>query len=536
MIGLSAAPGTAAPLDLLHGFEGVYSGWIPADPAIAAGPDSLVTMVSGRIAVFSKQGGKLFEQALGSGGFWAAQGADQVAEPCVIFDPNSGRFIASAADFGSRKGFLYFAVSKHSNPVSAADWHKYSLDRTGVHQKPGFSGVATYPDFAKLGVDHQAVYVTSLQFEKQAVGAGFSHAEIFAIEKAPLLAGGAFSVIEVAPVIVSERFSWIQPALVFGVPPAMYFVESVALNPGASIVVHAVTDLFTTPTITSSPVTVAAFDKPPTVPQRGSSIPLENIDARLLSAVVRNGSLWTAHGIRDPLSDGESLVRWYEFDVAGLPATGATLVQSGNVDPGPGVHAWLPAINADADGNMGLVCSVGGASQYASIGYTGRLVSAPAGTTLPVRIARAGAGPYTMGGWGEYGGLAMDPDGSTFWLLHEYPTKQKVWRTFVGAFRLGSGDAVNAPPSADAGPDQSVTDTDNNGVEVVALNGAYSADADGSIVSWRWSEGSTVLGTGVTMSAILSVGIHAVVLTVTDDAGASDSDTVVVEVRRKRGR
>jgi len=212
------------------------------------------------------------------------------------------------------------------------------------------------------------------------------------------------------------------------------------------------------------------------------------------------------------------------------------LVQSGNVDPGPGVHAWLPAINADADGNMGLVFSLGGASQYASIGYTGRLVGTPAGTTLPVRIARAGAGPYTMGGWGEYGGLAMDPDGSTFWMLHEYPTKQKAWRTFVGAFQLGSGVAVNAPPSANAGPDQGITDADNNGVEIVTLNGAGSADADGSIVSWQWSEGSTLLGTGVTISAVLGVGVHSVVLTVTDNDGASDSDTVVLDVRRKRGK
>jgi hypothetical protein len=138
--------------------------------------------------------------------------------------------------------------------------------------------------------------------------------------------------------------------------------------------------------------------------------------------------------------DGEALVRWYQFDVSGFPGP-TTLAKSGNVDPGPGTHTFLPAINVDADSNMGLTFTVSGANQYAAIGYTGRRATDPDGYTLPVQIARAGAGPYTQGGWGEYCGLAMDPaDGYTFWLFHEYPIKQKgnsgAWRTFVGAFQV----------------------------------------------------------------------------------------------------
>jgi hypothetical protein len=54
---------------------------------MAAGPSSIVTMVSGKIAIHTKQGAKLFEQNLGAGGFWAAQGADQVPEPWVSTAP-----------------------------------------------------------------------------------------------------------------------------------------------------------------------------------------------------------------------------------------------------------------------------------------------------------------------------------------------------------------------------------------------------------------------------------------------------------------
>lgn len=430
----------AAPLDLIKGFEAIpNNGWIPCDPIIAAGPSSLVAMVSGRITVFNKQGTKLFDQNLGAGGFWAAQGADQVAEPWVIFDPNSGRFIATAADFGSKKGYLYLAVSKTSNPLSSADWWKYSLDRSGTHHGPSFPGVPTYPDYAKVGVDGDAIYITSSHFAKnQSLTGNFSHMELFALAKAPLLSGGPLPPMLYDEAVITDPMEFPgQPAVVVEPAPAMYFVHATARQPDNKILVHAVTDLFTLPVYTTSPVAVAPYDRPPNVPQKGSSILLENIDARLMSAVMRNGSLWTAHAIKDPAVDAESHVRWYAFDITGLPGANATLAQSGRVDPGPGVHTWLPHINVDAAGNMGLVFSMGGANHYASIGYTGRQATDVANTTRSsVRTARAGAGSYTQGGWGEYSGLAMDPDGSTFWLFHQYPTKQKKWQTFAGSFRL----------------------------------------------------------------------------------------------------
>ncbi|MCZ7640293.1 MAG: Ig-like domain-containing protein [Verrucomicrobia bacterium] len=501
-IGGSYAPGRAGALDLMNGFEGINSGWIPADPIIAAGPRSLVTMVSGRIAIFSKQGAKLFEQNLGAGGFWSAQGADQVAEPWVIFDPDSRRFIAIAAEFGSAKGRLYLAVSNDSEPRGSADWHKYRLDRTGTHQNPSFPGVPTYPDYAKVGVDSDAIYITSVHFAKnQSITASFSHAEMFALEKTPLLSGGlaeaADAIVYDAPVLIdpSGLPISIHPAVVFGPAPAMYFVQSVARFADNKVVVHGLANVLSAPTHVVSPVTVAAFDRPPNVPQRGSTDLLENIDARLMSAVVRNGSLWTAHGIRDPLVDSESLVRWYQFDVTGLPNTDAVLLQSGNVDPGAGRHAWLPHINVDARDNMGLVFSVGGAGEYASIGYTGQRVTDPDGETLPVRIARAGAGPYTQGGWGEYSGLAIDPDGSTFWLFHQYPTKQKTWRTFVGAFEV-----AGPPPPSDP---LHCGDLDgigaNSGKNWKATVTATIHDGDhhaieGATVSIAWSTGATATG------------------------------------------
>jgi len=87
------------------------------------------------------------------------------------------------------------------------------------------------------------------------------------------------------------------------------------------------------------------------------------------------------------------------------------------------------------------------------------------------------------------------------------------------------------PPIADAGSDQTVTDFDDNGSEQVTLDGSGSSDSDGTIVSWVWTDnlGDTILDGEITTAA-LSVGTHSITLTVTDDNGLSDTDTVTIMV------
>ncbi|HOI54293.1 MAG TPA: PKD domain-containing protein [Phycisphaerae bacterium] len=92
------------------------------------------------------------------------------------------------------------------------------------------------------------------------------------------------------------------------------------------------------------------------------------------------------------------------------------------------------------------------------------------------------------------------------------------------------GTDSNASPVADAGLDDEVIDEDNNGTETVTLDGSGSSDSDGSIVSWVWTENAQQIATGETAQVSLAVGTHEVTLTVTDDDGATDQDTVTVTV------
>jgi chitodextrinase len=89
---------------------------------------------------------------------------------------------------------------------------------------------------------------------------------------------------------------------------------------------------------------------------------------------------------------------------------------------------------------------------------------------------------------------------------------------------------VNQPPSANAGVDQTVTDSDGNGSENVTLDGSASSDADGAIQSYVWREGGSQIATGANPTVTLSVGQHTITLTVTDNGGLTDTDTVTIAV------
>jgi len=91
------------------------------------------------------------------------------------------------------------------------------------------------------------------------------------------------------------------------------------------------------------------------------------------------------------------------------------------------------------------------------------------------------------------------------------------------------------PPVADAGVDQTVVDADSDGSESVTLDGSGSWDVDGTIISYIWTEDSSEIATGINPVVSLSVGSHEITLTVTDNDGLIDTDTVVVTVNTPVG-
>ena len=440
----AASIATASPalnaIPLLSDFTGPTDGrFVPPDPTAAAGPNQIVTMVNSRVAIYDKESGaELFSQDMsGSLGFFGSTGTfSTIFDPHIVYDFESQRFFAVAIDVqSSTVSNLYLAVSKDSTPTSGDDWYKYKLDFTD--STLGLGTGAHFPDYEKVAVSSDAVWISGNYFPIDA-GSGV-YAGLTAIDKASVLAGGP------ANILYDEKFSGFSvfPIQSYGSAPTQYFVESPWYG-GNSLTIHEISDLLGTPTRTTTTLAVPAFDTPTVVPGLGGS-QADAIDARVLTGVWRDGSIWTAHSIRDPaIGDGENVVRWYEIDSTGFPGGSATLLQAGNVDPGPGVHAWMPGINVDAAGNMAVGFAVGGAAMYYGAGYTGRLASDPAGTTvLPVSTLHDGEAYYGSFRWGDYSAVSIDPtDEATFWMFHEYASNFG-WRTHVGSFQLAPPEDVD---------------------------------------------------------------------------------------------
>lgn len=101
-----------------------------------------------------------------------------------------------------------------------------------------------------------------------------------------------------------------------------------------------------------------------------------------------------------------------------------------------------------------------------------------------------------------------------------------------GANDRGTLIISNSSPSADAGPDHTVTDADCSGDETVELRAGESTDPDGSVVSHVWRDGEIEIARGVSASVDLEIGLHTVVLTVQDDLGAEAMDQAAITVQR----
>jgi PKD repeat protein len=101
-----------------------------------------------------------------------------------------------------------------------------------------------------------------------------------------------------------------------------------------------------------------------------------------------------------------------------------------------------------------------------------------------------------------------------------------VW-SFAGIGGLGVAVAkANRAPVANAGADQ-VTQT----LITLTFSGSASYDPDGTIAGYAWSFGDGTTGTGVTTTHwYATAGTYTVRLTVTDNLGATASDTALVTV------
>lgn len=141
-------------------------------------------------------------------------------------------------------------------------------------------------------------------------------------------------------------------------------------------------------------------------------------------------------------------------------------------------------------------------------------------------IGTVGAGVLT------FDDTSAVPGTTYFYFVKARQPGNTGYRYMTATGNSGFRPITNTAPTANAGPDQTVTDDDRNGTETVTLNGSLSTDAQGPIANYRWAEGATVLANGASATANVAFGIgtHTVTLTVTDSGSLTATDTVTITV------
>jgi hypothetical protein len=448
---------------------------IPSDAIIAAGPTHIIPVVNSTLAIINKAPPhtELARQSLYN--FWGANVAppivifsgtpptgDRVFDPWVVYDQFDGRFVVISVRIrfelitANSTGYILLARSKTSTPttLTPADWDFYQYDRT---LSPGVT--PTFPDYPKLGYDDLAYYISENNFE---INTGiFINTKVFALRKADFPASvaidtGLTNTLGIIPVQSYEATS-----------AAMFCVSNQNGLVGGVVRVYALDK------ITNQFITQFNLSALPAQPYINTivNIPQPNIAATIetgnrfnnqCAVLRRNGTdrLWTAigvpiTGIVDSNGNLQTVIRWCEINLGSWPTSGSPSIAQLQFVRGDGNDSLsYPHINVDSLHNMSIGCSICSLNRYAGIAMFARLATDPPNTTRSPVIIKSGTHPYNinLGGtrnrWGDYSGLAIDPnDSRTFWLFNQYastgpdvsmsgPGQTGGWRTTVATYRL----------------------------------------------------------------------------------------------------
>jgi subtilisin-like proprotein convertase family protein len=434
---------------------------VPPDPDIMVGRDHVVVGVNTSFQVYDKSGNSLVGPLLYED-FWGANcgtGSSVVMfDPYSGYDEENGRYVLGITAYdpnvnNGNNGYACIAVSQTDS--AAGQWYLYSFDGN-----PG-TGTDYFFDYPHIGIGQDALYLSANMF-----GSSFVRNHVFAFQKDAMYAGLAANSVKIN--VGSTNFT-LQPAKLKGfltggwptnASEPHYFVDAQYGNSQTRLTVWAFANPWGTPSLTQAgTVTVNSYSLPVSQPQLGGSN-IQGNDNRLLDVEYWNGRLWATHTIGcNPGSGTVNCVRWYEINISsGTPA----LVQQGTFASNSEYRSF-PDLGVNACGDMLVGYTKTSTSIYPSVYVAGRESGDALGTLKSETLVHAGEDFYTAYDsvprrWGDYTGMALDPDGRTFWYVGEYSRNQATarWSTWVSAHTWSD---CTLGPTPTPGPTATATNT-----------------------------------------------------------------------------
>jgi hypothetical protein len=464
-------------------FNQTSCGCSPPDTMMAVGPTTVVGAVNTALVLKDKSGNVQAGPEEFSTFFSSIHRAgDSFSDPYVIYDDQAGVYYVGIIEYpaAANVGYFDFAVSNSNTPTGltvgtgAGNWTVFA-QISSVNE-----GGAQFPDFPKMGWNNDAVFVSFNQFLS---GSSFSHDLVLAISKSSILGHGSLSTFQ-TDVSTGSDINILIPARMHNESSGNleYFAQATG-GGAASTTVNVVSEtgyLTSSPSFTTTPITVNSYSNSPGVPGLTGQI-----DDRMLSADWVNNLMVASMNAG---VGGLNLARWYEFNTSGTP----TLVtgQQGNISPGSGISTSYPSVAIDSSGNIAMTFIQSSSSQPYSMYVTGRLSSDPAGSMqTPVEIA-AGVQPVpSPARGGDYSATEYDPSTpGQFWSANEYNFDSSGsnfdWGTQIAAFTMGAPPAQADLALTETGPSTGTEGgTLTYNFTVTNNNSSYQNPAPGSVLT-----------------------------------------------------
>jgi hypothetical protein len=388
------------------------NGTVPPDTSGAAGPNHLVVALNTQIRFQDRSGTELLTTSLRTF-FEGVRNGGRVFDPHVAYDPRTGHWMlcattdqrinTTALPTGSA---LVLGVSKTGDPLGSWDLYRYEAP------------ASVWFDFPQLGFNDSTIAVSLNDYAVS--DSKFVRASVLVINKANPATG--FTLIESA-----NNGGGLAPVISFDAGSAMYLVQRWNGNSAGTGYVR----LYS---LSQSGITPIAFISTPTpwmssgaagddfAPQAGLAQKISAGDDRILSPVLRNGSIWAVQTIFVPVeAPARAATQWWQ-----ISPTGALLQHGVVEDPSGAFFYAFPSIAVNVRNAVVISGTRFSATTFPSAFFVYGQAGNIATTTPAPVIYKAGEAAYakvfsTSNRWGDYSTACVDPLNDTdFWTIQEY--------------------------------------------------------------------------------------------------------------------
>jgi hypothetical protein len=443
------------------------AGYVPPDTMGAVGPTQFLFSVNGRFRGFNKNSPhtKIFD--IDQATFWGST-ADPagVSDAHVRYDRTTQRWYIIEIDVPTGNNHILLAVSSGPD-LSTATWTQFAVPAAGG-TSPTDNGC--FADYPTPGIDQNAIYIGANMFGGVSpCTANYLHSNLYVIQKASALTTTVvytsfFSVATGTYGIATIQGVDSVDALATGYAVGVNETET----PQAHLNVWQISNPGTTSPALSGPTAIAISAENGAqvgvlshnnVVSTNPTRPMDDLDDRLFSAVIRNGHLWTANNIGVDATGNANggartrdAMRWYDIKISGL-----TLNQSGTVFDAASsgfLEYWMGTLMVSGQGDVAMGLNRANSSTNVQAGAVGRLAGDPAGSMSGFSVFQNSTAdayddssfvPNPANRWGDFTYTSLDPcDDMTMWTTQEYVAGSTIYGVDWGV----AAEKLQAPPPA----------------------------------------------------------------------------------------